>query len=80
MTPTQLEIARLSERRQAVWAGAPEETPGEAKLIAKRLEDLYELRREEECAARSGSRDTLKERAKIETELDKLATPAPPRQ
>lgn len=79
MTPTQLEIDRLSARRQAVWAGAPETVAQETKMIAKRLEVLYEARREEECAAKNGDRDTLKIRAKVETELDKLTTPPTPK-
>lgn len=75
MSTTTTEIERLSERRQEVWAGAPEREDDEARKIGKRLEALYETRREEECAGRNGSRDTLQSIAKVESELDKLATP-----
>lgn len=71
-TPSiQAEIARLSERRQAIWRGETESAPQEIMRIEARLRDLYEELR----AARAGNPDNaaIKRTARAEQARDRAS-------
>jgi hypothetical protein len=68
------EIARLSERRSALWSGAVEGFSGEAAKIAKQLEDLYERKRTAKATEGHRPRQEIVRRARVESELERLMT------
>lgn len=70
------EIERLSQRRQALWAGASETAPTEAARLAVKIADLYEELRLERAQYGTGgrTRDQIHKQARVESELERLTT------
>lgn len=66
------EIDRLSRRRQALWAGAPADSPAEVSRITTRLADLYEQKRHDHARTSSRRRAEIVRRARVEWELERL--------
>lgn len=74
-----VEIARLSERRSALWAGDGEGYSGEAAKIASQLEELYERKRTAKATEGHRPRQEIVRRARVESELERLMTSGKPR-
>jgi hypothetical protein len=68
----EIEIEKLSARRQEIWAGAPMSTDDELHRITNRLADLYEERRIAAARLRGGDRSDITRRAKVEAEIERL--------
>jgi hypothetical protein len=65
------EIERLSRMRHDIWAGRERAGEGVGSLTT-RLADLFEVKRAAIAQRRDGDRATIIQRAKAETELERL--------